>query len=619
PPGVDCSKLDWRYTARQQLLREHAPRVIGFLAFLVVAAAFANLARTNCGILDPQVIATLIWLAGLTLAAGILFYVFAVKRRALVRFVRIPIEQIAHDRRRTSLFQLKTETKSVLAAVTLIGFAVFVWAWLAPVSIGQRLGADILLFLAAATTIPFGSWLAHLGIKHRAPYLGLILVVGVVASLWNDNHEIRVLEGIAQPQRSALADDLRAWRTANPANSKIVLVATAGGATRAAYWTTMVLGRLQDQPEIDFATKTFAISSVSGGSLGAAIFRALNEETTLRRCPVTRNASLVDPNERWGVYESCGKAIAQQDFIGPLMAGLLYPDLAQRMTPFRLFPDRAQALEESWETAWRTVVGNDRFAGALQPAASSANWLPRLFLNGTSVSTGKRLITSDVEFDNSMIPDATDLIAMMTAAGPASAYRWSTSANNSARFPGMEPAGTLRANRATVDYLVDGGYYENFGAATAEDLLATICRGTPDCGTLVPVVIQISADPDYSGAAASLDHAQGRPPKRVLGSFVSELLAPAAAFFNARTARGHYAAAALKRRTQALGGAFFEFRLCSQKFSKSTPLGWWLSSRAFDEIDAEFDPPAGENAANNPCRKANRAQLVDLIALLKSI
>ena len=32
------------------------------------------------------------------------------------------------------------------------------------------------------------------------------------------------------------------------------------------------------------------------------------------------------------------------------------------MIPLSLLPDRAKALEESWETAWENVIGNTRFA-----------------------------------------------------------------------------------------------------------------------------------------------------------------------------------------------------------------------------------------------------------------
>ena len=135
------------------------------------------------------------------------------------------------------------------------------------------------------------------------------------------------------------------------------------------------------------------------------------------------------------------------------------------------------------------------------------------------------MITTDSRFDNMMIPNARDLIAMV--ANSDSGFLWSTAINNSARFPGMEPAGTLlNAEGSKFDLVVDGGYYKNFGAATAEDVLKTICQGTVTCGALRPIVIQISADPDYRGAAALLDDAQATAPAQLASDFLSEFLAP---------------------------------------------------------------------------------------------
>ena len=52
------------------------------------------------------------------------------------------------------------------------------------------------------------------------------------------------------------------------------LVTAKGGGIRAAYWTAALLTALQDaNPE--FADHVFAVSGVSGGSVGAGVFAGL--------------------------------------------------------------------------------------------------------------------------------------------------------------------------------------------------------------------------------------------------------------------------------------------------------------------------------------------------------
>jgi hypothetical protein len=54
--------------------------------------------------------------------------------------------------------------------------------------------------------------------------------------------------------------------------------------------------------------------------------------------------------------------------------------------------------------------------------------------------------------------------------------RLSTGATHSARFPLLSPHGLIRRGKtnAIVDRVVDGGYYENFGATTALELVRAL-------------------------------------------------------------------------------------------------------------------------------------------------
>ena len=92
--------------------------------------------------------------------------------------------------------------------------------------------------------------------------------------------------------------------------------------------------------------------------------------------------------------------------------------------------------------------------------------------------------------------DAADIYDLI---GDNEDFRVSTAVNNSARFPYVAPAGTLRKDGKDTAHIVDGGYFENFGAGTAAELLARRASPFRSKGMKVrPIVIQISSDPDLT-------------------------------------------------------------------------------------------------------------------------
>src|SRR4029077_16163146 len=231
--------------------------------------------------------------------------------------------------------------------------------------------------LAASSWVVFGSFLVFLSARWQFPVISSLVVLAIVFSLWNDNHRIRTVP--ARPvQRDSVIAAFEKWHALVqkfPAPHPLYIVATEGGGIRAAYWTGIVLGGLQDANP-NFATHVFAISGVSGGSLGAVVFDALVAENDGRS------------------YEANAHAILSRDFLSPALASMLYPDLMQRFLPVPIaYFDRAQALERGWEKAWRDRMGNDRFSRSfvdLWPA-DSQQWVPALFLHGTSVEKGNRI------------------------------------------------------------------------------------------------------------------------------------------------------------------------------------------------------------------------------------
>ena len=127
-----------------------------------------------------------------------------------------------------------------------------------------------------------------------------------------------------------------------------------------------------------------------------------------------------------------------------------------------------------------------------------------MFVNGTSVATGQRIIASEVaaasrrpDGEKTLFPLAFDLCEVRSK-GPCpdtdakSDIRLSTAFTMSARFPVISPHGNLR-NKANqiIDRIVDGGYFENDGLATAADVADTLKELN-----LEPVIILITNEPE---------------------------------------------------------------------------------------------------------------------------
>ena len=148
-----------------------------------------------------------------------------------------------------------------------------------------------------------------------------------------------------RPDLRAQLDD---WLSRHAAKLKdpkarvpLYVVNAEGGGIRAAYWTVTVLGEIQNQHPA-FAEHLFSLSGVSGGSLGSAVFVALLAQQ--------REDKMLD-------VKKTAQAILSEDFLSPVVASMLYPDLVQRFLPIPIARfDRAATLEQSWERAWRMHV-----------------------------------------------------------------------------------------------------------------------------------------------------------------------------------------------------------------------------------------------------------------------
>ena len=136
-------------------------------------------------------------------------------------------------------------------------------------------------------------------------------------------------------------------------------MAAEGGGLYAAYQTAKFLTRMQDLCP-NFAQHVFAISSVSGGSLGAAVFAGLTRTGAANDDAKPCLDRLADR----GNFETRADAILSRDLLAPAVWGGLFPDFLQRFMPWPLPAfDRARALEYGFEESWR--YGGDKGSNPL--------------------------------------------------------------------------------------------------------------------------------------------------------------------------------------------------------------------------------------------------------------
>ena len=77
-----------------------------------------------------------------------------------------------------------------------------------------------------------------------------------------------------QQAKTAFKNDHPGWDENGDVPVPMLIVATAGGGIRAAYWTAAVLDKLDTQSDGKVRPYLFAVSGVSGGSVGATAFEA---------------------------------------------------------------------------------------------------------------------------------------------------------------------------------------------------------------------------------------------------------------------------------------------------------------------------------------------------------
>ena len=413
----------------------------------------------------------------------------------------------ADDRRQRS--EIAFFTVGLVLVALLVALAV----WISPTHVGRFLGSMVVAYFAfgailaltnffefavdwAAKSKVFGERATPRAVGAYA--LAFVITLGVVNGGLRPFHRVRVCDGacvvvISPGQRPTVAAAARAWYAqAKSAYDKahgegpvpMLVVATAGGGIRAAYWTAMVLERL----EADFKDQggvspyLFAISGVSGGSVGATAFEAALTKRDENHCPAAKEGDAACP---------LATDFLKEDFLAPALASLVFRDAPSSFLPDLGQDDRGAALEESFEQASGGLLARPFLSFFHYAKDSVANgkkesWRPILLLNATHEESGNRIITGHVLIERNVFIDSLDALNEL-----GKDVRASTAAHNSARFTYVSPAGYLGPSRGSV---IDGGYFENFGALSALEIARSARLALKDEKPKL-VILMISSDP----------------------------------------------------------------------------------------------------------------------------
>jgi len=483
----------------------------------------------------------------------------------------------------------------------------------APAASGRFWGNAPLVLLWGGGFVGIGSALAYLGSRFGLPLLAGLVAFALLSGFfgWDANHTIRLLKGPAETPttvEAAFKDWFRA-RAAEIATGTadhpypVIIVAAAGGGIRAAYWTSYVLAKLEDQNP-GAGRHILGLSGVSGGSLGVAAFTAA----------LAQKPSSPDP------YAKRLQHYYKAEFLSPLLAGFLVPDLVQRVLPFAVPPfDRARNFEIGLATTAEPIGDQmdlplSHFYGKDMPS------LPYLFLNTTQAQTGLHGVVSPLHFDPAVFPNMVDLSCV------SSRIRLATAVHMSARFPFLSPAGELPWKDGAgcqpeplqgYEYLyVDGGYYDNSGTLTADaighaalDAFDAVRLEQALPGTIALDFVYIENDPEAASAALN----QGTPPQpdKAPSTSLQDLGTPLVTML---AVRGELGFENLHQFTARIEGQRLHKELLNTdpgvapptlltfslpRTDKNVPLGWVLSDRSKGEIEQGLDACAANHQPDN--------------------
>lgn len=375
------------------------------------------------------------------------------------------------------------------------------------ISVYEQLGAPALIFISFGCICGMYVGIIYLDYTNRffklIPIRLLLFIIFIVSSFMNDDHPVRMFDSgtprnilykrAGQPDtlvvqnvevfsdRLTLKDHFNKWAAdyisdtthayydnTDSSHKKIypaLFICAEGGALRTGAFSSYTLSLMQSaldtakQNRVSLNSNIYALSGVSGGSLGLGSYYAYNYLTT------------ADEKKTGMNMEKADSTFFSSDFLSPLIGKMFYGEFLQLFIPWHIeYFDRAIALEKSWEAGYSKLItgnANNIFSTRFTRLLRSSKKGPALFINTSEVETGLQCWLTNVDPTGLLFSKERDLFYTKIQGD----IRFSTLINFSSRFPGFSPAGMLRKDEAHKFHYVDGGYVENTGAATMQEIL----------------------------------------------------------------------------------------------------------------------------------------------------
>ena len=397
----------------------------------------------------------------------------------------------------------------------------------------ELIGSLGILFWAFSAILILASIVFQFSILTGVPLLSTLLVTAYFVNMnrINDNHAVRIKQRayisaktvsdykLVNVKLPTLEDQFKTWVTTkygvnqksiidlakekreeclnkiNPTSQAsidcrypIYIASAQGGGIYAAYHAAKTFQTITSNVP-DFPNHFFAISSVSGGSVGSAIY-----VNSLRGCDSTK----------LGKHDNAGNVIDSffdkpRDPLALIVASMFFGDLFQRIYPIPVAQfDRSLGLELAFEPRIKQGRSDKMNLSLTQQALDNGNCIdlrksfyetqgvhgpftkpntgdpvsgpaPFLVLNTTEVENGRRYLISpfrvnsdytDADFHEPW-PNAVENVQFRDMS-------YSTAAGLSARFPLISPYGFFPEQNARR--FIDGGLYDNSGAVTAYEI-----------------------------------------------------------------------------------------------------------------------------------------------------
>jgi len=398
--------------------------------------------------------------------------------------------------------------------------------------------------------------------RFRVPVILPTLLLLFAAAQWPDADYFFEVQNVPRPPRLTPDVILGATKTGRP-----IIVCASGGGIQAGVWAARVLHGLADEYSDDFLKSVRLVSAASGGSMG-----------TMHFVQEYKNGTIPQDRRRI-VFES-----AARNSLDAVGWGLVGPDFVRLVAPY-LVP---RTLTRSWAVArvWDRDGNYAKPLSALRADVAQGD-RPAVIFNVTVVESGEGVALTTFDFapatEGRAQPPKTfydyygnaDTVSDPTISGAVAL---------SAAFPYVSPAARSNASLAAPDryHFVDGGYYDNYGVASAMSFLdqAYDKDANGPVNLKCPAVLVVEIRASRGGTRDG-----GSP------GFLFQGVAPGIALLNMRESaqrvRNDIAiqvlAEALDKRGVRMARVVFEPR------ERQVPLSWHLTGPQVKEIDNDWE------------------------------